>query len=445
METPDLVNDLNALLQKKRASEDGPSAKNSLEEQIAAARTQAAQPTEPSAEPPADKPAANTPAVRKPAPAADAPSSGNDNLLDRLTGSEFTGDVMKKILLDFYGPNEKTEDDSDNPKRELYERAIRNDGSNLAPAAYAILTAEISMNSSSEKKDRDPHSFLLNSHPQGKALSAAAYQLEKVERLFSNEQNEEGFLEAEETLLSTDIKLYLYRLINLMGTLHSRFEKNVRKGIPGKLGEDVRRCTNLPYASAREYRSGVFCSLLFTAALLFFLWSPPLREFFVTTIQPDHFLHVCVVIIVIMFFVASWAGAIISLIILGLIGAGIEKLFGEAALATTLIVLIYLVGGLILFLLARHTGYSKVKKNKNHKKLKRQRAEMRRALEPQLRRRLAKLDEIQAATKLDSDGTPEVLYWTAMTKVADTETFRRNFRNNLSTLRSLYQDALNSL
>lgn len=426
MDTADLIKDINAL--RKTTTEADPPKEKTLEEQFAAARAHM-------------QAADEIPEAPKPAPTEASPSKENDNLLNSLF-SGAADDVMKKMLTEYFGPKEKLDDGTDNPKRELYERAIRNSGSDFIPAAYALLRAELALNDSTDTKEQDFQPALLNSHPQGNAIASAAYHLEKVERLFANEQHEEGFLEAEETLLSTDVKLYWYRLISLMEVQH---RKSSHSGIPGKLGEDVRRCAGLPNVSAKAYRSGIFCSLLFTAAMLFFLWYPPLRDFLVTTIQPDHMLHVCVVIIVILFFLAGWAGAIAGVIVFGLLGAGIEHFFGEAALGTTLIILIYLAGCAILFALAKNTGYSKVKRNKKHKKINKQRAEMRRELEPQLRQRLAKLDHIEQATKLDSNNTPAVLYWTSITKVDTTEELRKSFRNDLSTLRNLYQNALNSL
>ena len=445
MENTDLIKDINALMKAKSESESTQTP--SPEDQITATvRARAKQPAETPAEVPTETPAEPAPKPKAPsAPAEDSPSSHNDDLLASLKNGTLSESVMKKMLLDFYGPSEKLEDGSDNPKRELYERAIRNGGEDLLLAAYAKITANLQLDKSSKKDSTDSVSFLLNSHPRGKEVYEASLQLEKADRLFFNNRDEEAFLVAEEALLSSDIKLHWYRLISLMGLMQRRYEKDVRKGIPGKLGEDVRKCAALPYVSAKQYRSGIFFSLLFTALMLFVLWCPPLRDFLVTNIQPDHLLHVCVVIIVILFFIASWGGAIAGVIVFGLLGAGIEHFFGEQALATTLIVLIYLVVELILFLLARSTGYRKVKQNKKHKKIKKQRAEMRSVLQPELRRRIAKLEEIEEAVKLDSDYTAEVLYWTAMTNYTEADALRQAFRDGMTLLTNLYKDAVHSL
>lgn len=381
-------------------------------------------------------------AAQKPDPTPSTSSSQIDNPLSSLTDRERDEIFIKLMLIEQFGPEAELGNGSDNPKRELYERAVLNGDPDFLWAAYARKYAAIALRNSEDAKEQYYQPPRLHSHPQGDAIVSTAYHLEKAERLFANRQYEEGFLEAEEALLSTDVKLFWYRLVSLMSVQYKQISPS---GIPGKLGEEVRRYADLPYVSEKEYRSGIFCSLLFTAAMLYFLWCPPLRDFLVTTIQSDYFLYVCVVIVFILFFIASWAGAIAGLIILGVLGGATEHFFGEAAHSTTLIVLIYLAGCAILFTLAKNTGYSKVKRNKKHKKINKQRAEMRRELEPQLRQRLAKLDQIEQATKLDSNNTPSVLYWAAHSYVYSAEDYRKSFPDELATLRELYQKALNSL
>ena len=400
MDTPNLINDINALLQKTQA------------------------------------PAEST---TLPVPARTAPETSvsvSNARLPNADDSDFSTEFIRSVLLDAA----PTFEDGD-PKADLYARALKNADGDLILGAYHSSLARLALQKDTESGPQISPTL----RPDQQDIAVASYHMEKADILFDNEQDKDSFLEAEQSLLLAENRYFWYRLIMLMGVTHKRCEKNGTKGIPGQLGEDVRRCAALPYASAKQYRSGMFFSLLFTAAMLFFLWYPPLRDFLVTTIQPDHLLAVCAIVVIVMFFIGGWGGAIAAVIVLGLIGGGIEHFFGEAALATTMIVLIYLVGCAILFALARKTGYSKVKRNKNHRKINKQRNALRRTLEPQLRRRLEKLDAIERATKLDTDDTPAVMYWVAMTNHDSAGAYRKKFREKLTYLRSLYQSALNSL